>query len=274
MAYDQIGYEIQDRVATITLNRPEKMNAWTLGMDTEYRAALTDAGTDPEVRVIVVTGSGRAFCAGADMGLLASAQDGSLDMNEDDLRAKELRADLPEDFQKPYSFPAYIPKPIIAAVNGHAMGLGMVHALFADIRFASDQANLATLFARRGLIAEHGIAWILPRLIGFGPAMELLLSGRNVDAEEALRLGLVHRVVPHDELLYTVHAYARNLAETVSPRSMAVIKRQTWDSLLTGLGPAVDTANHAMFESFASPDFAEGLMAFLEKRKPVFPDFV
>jgi len=271
MPYQEILYEVSEQIATITFNRPEKMNAWTLVMDAEYRAAMAEAAASDEVRAIIVTGAGRGFCAGADMGLLGSAQDGSLGISEKDLEsAAGAEGDIRPDFRKPYSFPAAIGKPVIAAINGHAMGLGLVNALFCDVRFAGDQAKLSTLFARRGLIAEHGLAWILPRLIGLENALDLLLSGRTVDAGEALRLGLVSRVVPQDQLRSEARSYARQLAMQASPRSIAVIKRQVWEGLLTTLGPAIDTANHLMFESFTCSDFAEGLMSFLEKRPPVF----
>lgn len=273
MDFEEIRYEVADGVAVITLNRPDKMNAWTLKMDSEYRAAMEDARVRRDVRAIIVTGAGRAFCAGADMGLLAEAQQGAFDeAGEQMLASAAQRADVRADFTKPYTFPPAIDKPIIAAINGHAMGLGLVHALFCDIRIAGDQAKLSVLFPRRGLIAEHGIAWILPRLIGLENALDLLLSGRAIDAHEAQRLGLVSRVVPQERLLDEARAYARMLADESSPRSMAVIKRQVWDSLLAGLAESVDTANREMLDSFKSPDFAEGLMAFLEKRPAKFPD--
>lgn len=271
MAYNELIYEVLDHVATITLNRPGKMNAWTMSLDAEYREALEEARKDNDVRVIIVTGSGRAFCAGADMGLLASAQDGSLGMDEDGIEALAFGVDgVRPDFRMPYSFPVGIGKPIIAAINGFAMGLGLVHALFCDIRIASDQAQLSTLFARRGLIAEHGMAWILPRLTGLGNALDLLISGRTVDAEEACRLGLVSRVVPHAELTSAAREYALQIATQCSPRSTAVIKRQTWDASLTDLVQATRLANQEMFESFKSSDFSEALMAFFQKRPAEF----
>lgn len=272
MEYQEIIYEVKDAAAVITLNRPEKMNAWTLQMDAEYRLAMEDARTREEVRVIVVTGTGRGFCSGADMGLLATAQDGSLGMTEEDFKGTDAApgTDIRQDFKKPYTFPVSVNKPIIAAINGYAMGLGLVHALFCDIRIASDQAKLSTLFGRRGLIGEHGIAWILPRVVGLGHALDLMLTGRTIDAQEALRLGLVSQVVPHDQLMESALDYARQIATSVSPRSAGVIKRQVWEATLTDLSTAVDLANKEMFQSFQCSDFAEALMAFIERRPAVF----
>src|SRR5690606_22304670 len=141
--------------------------------------------------------------------------------------------------KKPYSFLPAIRKPIIAAINGHAMGLGLVHALYCDIRFASESAKFGTAFVQRGLIAEHGMAWLLPRLIGLENALDLLMSGRIIDAAEAHRLGLVSRIVAPDQLLPTVREYAKHLATLCSPRAISIIKQQVWDSLMTDLGPSV-----------------------------------
>lgn len=272
MAYEEIGYEVADWIATITLNRPDKLNAWTLRMEREYRAALLDAEQRDDVRVIIVTGAGRGFCAGADMSLLSAVQDGNLDLDAEGGAAAEPGAhpDVPEAFKKPYSFPPGVRKPILAAINGHAMGIGLVHAAYCDIRFASDRAKFGTAFVQRGLIAEHGICWLLPRLIGPQHAMDLLFSGRIIEADEALRMGLVAKVVPHDDLLPTVREYATHLATKCSPRSIAIMKRQVWDSQLRELGPAIDVAIKEMFDSFGSADFLEGVSSFLERRPPNF----
>lgn len=272
MEYREIIYDVREKIATITLNRPDKLNAWTFRMESEYRNAMADAEKREEVRVIVVTGAGRGFCAGADMSLLTSVQGGEIDTS--DLETGEsmpgAHPDTREDFQKQYSFPLAIRKPIIAAVNGHAMGIGMVHALYCDIRFAGSEAKFGTAFVQRGLIAEYGISWLLPRLIGFENALDLLYSGRIVKAEEALSLGLVSRVVPQEELMDKVYEYAAQLASKSSPRSMGIMKRQVWDSMMTDLGPSVDVAIQEMLESFGSDDFREGVMSFVEKRDPHF----
>ncbi|HNR29717.1 MAG TPA: enoyl-CoA hydratase [Candidatus Hydrogenedentes bacterium] len=272
MDYREILYEVSDRVATITLNRPEKLNAWTFSMEREWRHALADAAQRADVRAIILTGAGRGFCAGADFGLLSSLQDGTFDSSEVPFDNEPSATDqkVRDDFRKPYTFPPGIRKPIIAAINGPVYGLGLVHALFCDVRFASEQATFSTAFVNRGLIAEHGIAWILPRLVGLENALDLLLSGRKVDAAEALRMGLVSRVVAPEALLPEARSYARQLATLSSPRSMAVIKRQVWDGLLMGLGPATDIAIQEMLESFGADDFREGVLSFLEKRTPNF----
>lgn len=272
MDYQEIIYEIDGHVATVTLNRPEKLNAWTFQMEREYRHALAAAENDDAVRVIIVTGAGRGFCAGADMSLLTSVQDGSVEVSDATGTEAEpgAGANIPEDYKKPYSFPAAINKPIIAAINGHAMGIGLVHTLFCDFRFASDKAKFGTAFVQRGLIAEHGISWMLPRLVGLENALDLLYSGRIIEAEEAKELGLVSKVFPADELLAAARDYANHLATMCSPRSIRVMKRQVWDAMVTELGPAIDVANTEMMESFGSEDFVEGVSSFLEKRPPNF----
>ncbi|MCC6145381.1 MAG: enoyl-CoA hydratase [Candidatus Hydrogenedentes bacterium] len=273
MAYTELLYSVSDHVATITLNRPDKLNAWTLTMEKEYRHAMATAEADEQVRVIIVTGAGKGFCAGADMSLLASVQQGTLDVQDtgtDDVQPG-AGPDTPDAFQKPYSFPLAINKPIIAAINGAAVGIGLVHAMYCDIRFASDTAKFGTAFAQRGLIAEHGLSWLLPRLIGVENALDLMLSSRIIFADEARQMGLVSRVVKPETLMDTVHEYARHLASKCSPRSLSIIKRQVWhDQLSDDLAASCDTAIREMFDIFATADFAEGVMSYLEKRPPNF----
>lgn len=259
MNYREILYDTADKIATITLNRPPRLNAWTPTIEHEVKDAFARASADPDIRVVILTGAGRGFCAGADL-------------HEIDV-LRQRAADLPgstADFQTRYSWMPAIPKPVIAAINGPCAGLGMAIALYADLRFASSDAMFTTAFARRGLIAEHGIAWILSRLVGPSNALDLLLSARKVQADEALRLGLVSCVVPKDELMGTTRAYATELCELVSPRSMAVIKRQVWAAQTQTLSAAIALANDEMEKSFASADFHEGMAHFLEKRKPKF----
>lgn len=275
MAYEQILYEVAEGIATVTLNRPERLNAWTPTMEREVRDALTQADADDDVRVIILTGAGRGFCAGADMqNLDAVAGDPEvLRKFEQQMTANTANSpptDIRTDFQKTYSYFPAISKPIIAALNGPAVGLGLVIALYCDLRFASDQAKFSTAFSRRGLIAEHGISWLLPRLMGVASALDLLYSARLIDAAEALRLGLVSRVFPQVEFLEQVRNYARELATSVSPRSLRVIKRQVYDALFQTLGEAIDAANTQMLESFRCADFREGVAHFLEKRPPQF----
>jgi enoyl-CoA hydratase/carnithine racemase len=275
MAYDEILYDVADRVATVTLNRPAKLNAWTRHMEKEVRAALSEAERDDNVRVIILTGAGRGFCAGADMQMLSSVAGGK--RSEAELRqaladwlSDSGPPDVRADFKKTYSYFPSISKPILGAINGPAAGLGLVIALYCDLRFASDQAKFSTAFARRGLIAEHGISWMLPRLVGIADALDLLLSARSIDAAEALRMGLVSRVLPQESFLDGVRAYALELANMVSPRSMKIIKRQVYEALFQNLGEAVDDANQEMLKSFTCQDFQEGVAHFLEKRAPVF----
>lgn len=273
MDYQEIVFDVSDYIATITLNRPDKLNAWTMRMEAEYRHAMADAEARDDVRVIIVTGAGRGFCAGADMSLLARIQGGDVDLDnaqEHELANPGAGPDVRDDFQKPYTFPLSINKPIIGAINGHAMGIGMVHAVYCDIRFASDKAKFGTAFSQRGLIAEHGLGWMLPRLVGIEDALDLLFSARIIEAEEAKAMGLVSRVVPHDELLTQAREYATHLATMCSPRALGIIKRQVYESLLTDLGPATDIAIREMFDSFGTEDFMEGVGSFLEKRPPQF----
>jgi enoyl-CoA hydratase/carnithine racemase len=267
MAYEQIIYRVADGVAVVTLNRPDKLNAWTPVMGAEVRAAMRAASDDEAVRVIVLTGGGRGFCAGADMQTL---QDIQSDTRADGPAAGPFDPEARADFAKTHSYFPSVPKPIIAAVNGACAGFGMVVALYADMRFASDAAVFVTAFARRGLIAEHGISWLLPRLVGMANAADLLFSARRVMADEARQIGLVNRVIPHDRFEDEVMAYATMLAKEVSPRSLREIKREIWNAQFQGLGEAVDAANHDMTASFASEDFKEGVAHFLEKRPPAF----
>jgi enoyl-CoA hydratase/carnithine racemase len=255
-ATEVVQRHVEDGVAVLTLNRPDRLNAWIPAMQRRYFDLLQDAADDPSVRAIVVTGAGRGFCAGADMtGLQELGSDNS---------ARE------EPDERPVTFPLTIPKPIIAAVNGPAAGLGLVMALMCDLRFAAAGAKLTTAFVRRGLIAEHGISWILPRLVGPARALDLLLSGRVVLAEEAEAMGLVNAVHPADELLDRTLDYARELATWSSPTSMAVMKRQVYAHLEAGVAPALEESNALMLESFAREDFREGVASFVERRPPAF----
>ncbi len=269
MAYEEIIYEVSERIATITLNRPDRLNAWTMQMDIELRDAVKAAAADEGVRVIILTGAGRGFCAGADMGNLSSRTTSGPSVAVTPQRAPDF-LDAPPDFRGRCSYFAAVPKPVIAAVNGPCAGIGMVAALFCDMRFAGSEALFTTAFARRGLVAEYGIAWILPQLIGRSAALDLLMSARKVGGEEAARLGLVNQVVPQEELMATVRAYALDLADNVSPRSMAVMKRQVWHAAGQTLLEATKIAEEEMAKSFDSADFKEGVAHFMEKRKPAF----
>jgi enoyl-CoA hydratase/carnithine racemase len=273
-SYEQILYDVADGVATVTLNRPDKLNAWTGQMEKEVQAAMAQAEADEDVRVIVLTGAGRGFCAGADMQDLGKVAGTSSPAERERILKDRLigpqRGDARPDFQKTYSYFPAIGKPLIGAINGSTAGLGMVIALYCDLRFASDQARFSTAFSRRGLIAEHGISWMLPRIIGVSNALDLLFSARLIDASEALRMGLVNRVLPQPELMAGVSAYAKELAAMVSPRSLRVVKKQVYEALFKTLDEAIDVANVEMMKSFGSADFREGVAHFMEKRPPAF----
>ena len=272
MAYETVLYEVADCICTITLNRPEKLNAWTRQMHLELKEAMQTAGADRDVRVIVLTGAGRGFCAGADMSGLQAIGAGTATASD---RKTVASADLAggsmlADFRMTYSYFPAVPKFIIAAINGPAAGLGFVIPLYADLRFAAESAVFTTAFAQRGLIAEHGVSWLLPRLVGLPAALDLLCSARKFRAPEALSLGLVSRIVPDDKLMAETRAYARLMADTVSPRSVAVMKRQLWEAQFQTLAEATVQANHEMELSFQTADFKEGVAHFLEKRAARF----
>ena len=270
-------YNVANRVATITLNRPDKLNAWTALMESEVRSHMEDAEQDDEVRVILLTGAGRGFCAGADMSLLSAVAERGLDYRDLDERGREpvlrdgaMREGVPPDFQKKYSYFPAIGKPVIAAINGPVVGLGLVITLYCDLRLASDAARFSTIFARRGLIAEYGMAWMLPRIVGIANALDLLFSARTIDATEALRVGLVNRVFPQDTFLEKAQEYAHEVASTVSPRSLRIIKRQVYEAMSQPLAEAFDISVREMMACFRTEDFKEGVAHFVEKRPAAF----
>jgi enoyl-CoA hydratase/carnithine racemase len=265
-------YDVRDRVATVTLDRPQRLNAWTGRMHAEYRALLYRAAADPRVRVIVVTGAGRGFCAGADARALEGhVERGSYDAGLGDDVAMPGYGVRPE-FDADFAYQFGIPKPIIAAVNGAAAGVGLVLACYCDLRFAARGAKLTTSHGRLGLPAEYGLSWLLPRLIGMTRAADVLLSSRVVLAEEAEQLGLVNRALPPDELLPYTYDYARRLATEIAPSSLAATKFQLYRDLHGDAASSVNDAGVRMAEMMRSADFAEGVAALVEKRPPAFPD--
>ncbi len=268
MSFQEVLYEIDGHVATVTLNRPGKLNAWTLRMSQEVREAMRRAADDNAIRVIVFTGAGRGFCAGGDMELLDNIKTDSERHAPKVPPAFNPRG--PVDFHGPDSYFPSIDKPIICALNGVAAGIGLVYTLYCDIRFAGSDAYVFTAFAQRGAIAEHGMSWLLPRVVGLPTAFDLLYSARRVGAEEALRLGLVNRVFPQADLLMETKAYAQMLATQMSPRSLQVMKRQLWDDQSRSLGQSVAVAQAEMALSFLSEDFREGIAHFRERRAPAF----
>jgi enoyl-CoA hydratase/carnithine racemase len=250
--------EVRDGVATITLNRPDRLNAWTQELERDYFAALGECAASQDVRVIVVTGAGRGFCAGADMQELQTlGEDGVSEDQRNGARTAQ-------------TYPLTVPKPIVAAINGPCAGIGLVQALMCDIRFVAEDAKLTTAFARRGLVAEHGISWVLPRLVGPAVALDLLLSGRVLLGREAAAIGLANAAMPADKVLEQTLAYARDLAVNCSPASMATMKRQVYADLERTVPDALDEADRLMLASFGAPDFAEGVTSFLERREPRF----
>ncbi|MGO9603502.1 MAG: enoyl-CoA hydratase-related protein [Candidatus Binataceae bacterium] len=268
MDFSDIIYEKSDRIATVTFNRPEKMNAWTPKMGVETRAAMMDADRDPNVGAIIVTGAGRAYCAGADMGALseisagrASATGGNAAAVEDEW-LKQQRV----DYRSQYSYILALSKPVIGAINGACVGLGFTTCLYQDIRIASESARMGLIFVQRGLAIEHGSSWMLPRIVGVARAAELAVTGRLVDAEEALRIGLVNRVVPADKLMATAREVAGHIANNCSPLGVAEAKKLIWRHLFTDLATAIRDDDESMSMMTRSEDFKEGVRAFVEKR--------
>lgn len=269
--YEEIVYEVEDPVATITLNRPEALNAWTNRMGAELKHAIARAEVDKAVVGIVITGEGRGFCAGADMNVLSGLARGEGEVAVPaELEADPGNADWGEDLRGTYTYLMSVPKPIIAAVNGAVAGMAVPIVASCDLRFASERAVFTTSFAQRGLVAEWGSSWLLPRLIGTANALDLLFSARKVDAEEAARLGLVNKVVVHDELIPFARTYIEDLARSCSPTSLAIMKRQVYQQLAAPLGPSEKESVQLMIESFGRPDFGEGVQSYLQKRPPEF----
>jgi len=272
---DVVLSEISDGVAVLTLNRPARLNAWTQEMERRYFSLLEECGESADVRVIVVTGAGRGFCAGADMQMLSGIVGAGGQESGESAAAREPAADggdpsIRPDFRGPYAYFPLVPKPIIAALNGATAGLGLVVSLYCDLRIAADTAVFTTAFSRRGLIAEHGVSWMLPRLVGLQHGLDLLLSARKITAAEALAMGLVAQVKPAATLQEDVRAYAREMADLVSPRSLRVMKRQIWEAQFQSLAEATAVGNQEMQKSFSAEDFKEGVAHFVEKRAPRF----
>jgi enoyl-CoA hydratase/carnithine racemase len=254
---DQILYSAAEGIATITLNRPDRMNAMLPGMGELYADLLQRADADPEVRVIVVTGAGKGFCSGADLSVLAEGTSG-LNKYVDEQSAETL----------PFRA-LMIGTPVVTAINGACAGIGFVLAACADLRIIGSGVRMSTTFSRLGLVAEYGIAWLLPRLVGYGNATELLLSGRTIDANEALRIGLVNEI--SEDPLTRALEWARELADNCSPSAMAAMKGQLLRVAEQSLTQAVDESLAMMKVSFALPDLAEALAAKGDKRAVNFP---
>ena len=248
-------------VGVVTLNNPDRLNAWSSAMSAAFFARLDECRTDPAVRVVVVTGEGRGFCPGADMDAL------------NQIRANPSGGAGPATGGGRFSDLLDYPKPIIAAINGAVAGVGLVMALFCDLRFAASGVKITTAFSRRGLIAEYGSSWILPKLIGTPRALDLLLSGRVITAEEAADMGLVNGVVAGEELMSHVMAYASDLAENCCPTSWALMKKQVYGDWMVDADTSTTAAIHLMNESVQRQDFQEGVQSYLDKRSPNFAPY-
>ena len=271
--YQDIIYEVEDPIAVIKMNRPEALNAFTVRMLAEIKHALAEAESDERVVGIVLTGEGKGFCPGMDMNALDSQSRGTNDGQREDLSflaANPGDADLGENFETTYTYLMSIRKPIIAAINGACAGLGLAVATMTDIRIVERSAKFSTAFSQRGLIAEHGISWTLPRLIGTGNALDLLWSARKFDGEEAKDLGLAEILAEDGESLLTAKNYIKKLAMGSAPKSLQVIKAQVHRHNNMQLGESMKETNDWMAISLERSDFKEGVRSFIEKRPPNF----
>ncbi|MDE3205022.1 MAG: enoyl-CoA hydratase/isomerase family protein [Acidobacteriota bacterium] len=252
-----VRYEVDRSVCIVTLDHHERRNAWSPDMERQYFAALDRAAEDEDVRAIVVTGAGRWFCPGLDSQRLQDAAG---------------PVGLRLEGRRPMQSALTVPKPMIAAINGACAGIGLVQALVCDVRFIARGARLSTAYSKLGVPAEHGLSWLLPRLVGVEWSLDLLLSSRAVEAEEAVSIGLATRLSEPESVLADAVGYAQTLATMCSPVSMAAIRRQVWGDLSRGF----TEANRAWFNAMHSlnrpenPDFAEGVQAFVERRPPEF----
>jgi len=267
MAFEQITTEVADGVLTITLNRPERLNAWTGTMGSELREAFDQADADDEVRAIIVTGAGRGFCAGADLGAGGETFD---------YRARGAHEEVPRDNGGEFTLRVFeSTKPVIAAINGPAVGVGATMTLPMDVRLAADDARIGFVFARRGIVPEACSSWFLPRVVGISRAMEWVSTGRVFSAEEALEGGLVRSLHPGGELLDAARAIAREIAENAAPVSVALARQMMW-RMLGAEHPMIAhrADSRGMLARGQSADAVEGVTAFLEKRPARFPDRV
>ena len=270
--YQEILYAVEDPVATITFNRPHALNAFTTTTLAELRHALAAAETDERVVGIVITGAGRGFSAGMDMNALAamSTSGGSGSAPTVPFADPGDHA-MGENFRGAFTYLLSVRKPVIAAINGACAGLGLCIALLTDYRFVERAAKFTTAFAQRGLIAEHAISWILPRLAGSSRALDLLWSARKFDGDEAVRLGLADRLCDAGESVAAAQNYVRELAANSSPTSIMVMKQQVYRHLNMQLGEAMKESNQLMDASLKRNDFKEGVESFMQRRPPKFP---
>jgi enoyl-CoA hydratase/carnithine racemase len=252
---EQVLKTVENGVCILSLNNPERRNGWNLAMEERYFNLLDEVDADPGVRAVVLTGTGPFFCPGLDTsGLAAAASDGILALGQ----------------RRPQTYALRVRKPMIAAINGGCAGIGLMQALVCDVRFAARGARFSTAYSRRGLPAEYGSSWLLPRLVGLETALDLLLSGRTFTAEEAKDMGLVSRLCAPETVLEEASAYAADLARNCSPRSMAAIRRQVYGDLSRSFSESMVHTLATMQEFAGHDDFAEGVASFVEKRPPRF----
>lgn len=270
--YQTLKYELNGNVAIITLNRPKQYNAWTGQMGIEVKHAIAAAEDDTEVVGIVITGEGKAFCAGADMAdLMALSGQGEHKKQEGpNLDADPGDGSMPEAYRKTFSYLASVRKPIIAAVNGAVAGMALPFILFCDMRFFSKSGFVMSAFPQRGLVAEYGTSWILPRIVGVDKAFDILYSSRKIYGDEAKELGLATRVYEDEALVGKAITYMQFLADNCAPNSIRQIKSQVYRDLFRDPVEALDEATRLMLESFSGDDMKEGVAAFMEKRKAKF----
>lgn len=254
MDLETVLYDVNDGVATVTLNRPEAMNAWTAQLADDLARAMGAADADEAVRAVVVTGAGRAFCAGADL----SGGEGGFAPG--DKRADDL----------PRLMPHKVRKPVIAAINGHAVGVGITYPMLCDIRIAASEAKIQFAMVRRGILPELGSHVILPRVVGFSLAAELLLTGKLMSGAEAAEIGVVSHALPAADVLPAALAMARDIAVNVAPVSAALSKRMLWEGITSGLDEMIAAEGRIISSMASSSDAAEGVRAFFEKRPPAW----
>ena len=249
-AYETVIYEAADGIATVTLNRPEHLNAWNTRLGAELGDAMAEADSDDDVRAVIVTGAGRAFCAGAD---LSGGEFGGGD-------APQLRQ----------LWPYEVRKPVIAAINGHAVGVGITYPMLCDVRIVAESAKVQFAFVRRGAIPELASHAIVQRVAGFSVAAELLLSGRMISGTEAAALGLASRAVPADEVIATARALAADIAANTAPVSVAVSKRLLWEAMNQSVAESMRAENGLFGKVTGLDDAREGITAFFERRQPTW----
>lgn len=266
---DAVLYRKEEGVAVVTLNRPDKLNSVTAEIRAGLKEKLDDACKDDDVKVIILTGAGRGFCAGADMDGLAATSKGQ-SRNELEAEDRDYASNNAKGFEGGFSYFPTLPKPVIAAINGPAAGVGFIMALFCDIRFAKESAIFTSAFSKRGLIAEWGVGWILPRLVGIARANDILFSARRISASEAEQLGIVNKTFSDESFDEEVMNYAKDLAKSVSPRSIRIMKEQIYNAQGETIQENLNSSMAAMLESFNSEDFKEGVDHYMEKREPKF----